>query len=140
MYFVCVRVYISYKEILDEAGRWDVINYVRALGSGQVSPGQRMGGDPFDPEQEQAQRNAMLLSAVEQDVISQSEADIFDQVHTTMDEYLVREGASGMDTGPRADALVQILARMVESNLVSQENADIFMDVHDRLIEAGLMQ
>ena len=61
-------------------------------------------------------------------------------MHASMDEYLVREGASGMDTGPRADALVQILTRMVEGSLVSQENADIFMDVHDRLIEAGLMQ
>lgn len=131
---------IPYKDILGEEDRWNVINYVRALGSGQVSPRQQIGGEPFDAEQERIQRQEMLMSAVELDVISKSDADIFDQVHTSMDEYLVQEGASGMDTGPRADALVQILTKMVEGNLVSQENADIFMNVHDRLIEAGLMQ
>jgi len=131
---------LPYRDILDEEGRWDVINYVRALGSGQVSPRQQMGGEPFDPEREQEQRKEMLKLAVEQKVISQVEADVFDQVHTAMDKYLVREGASGMDTGPRADALPQILAEMIKVTLVTQENADVFLNVHDRLIEAGLMQ
>jgi mono/diheme cytochrome c family protein len=131
---------ISYQDILVEEGRWDVINYIRALGGGQVSPRQRMGGEPFDAEQEQAQRKEMLMAAVEQEVISQIEADVFDQIHTAMDKYLVQAGASGMDTGPRADALPQILAEMIGNSLVTQENADIFMSVHDRLIEAGLMQ
>jgi len=35
---------IAWKSVLDEESRWDVISYVRALGSGQVMPGQRMGG------------------------------------------------------------------------------------------------
>jgi hypothetical protein len=82
----------------------------------------------------------MLKLAVDQKVVSQAEADIFDMVHTTMDEYLVGEVVSGMDTGPRADALPQILAVMTESALLTQEQAEVFMDVHDRLIEAGLMQ
>ena len=70
-----------------------MINYVRALGSGLVQPGQHMGGDPFDPALEQVQRNDMMALAVEQGVITQFEADIFDQVHTAMDEFLVGEGA-----------------------------------------------
>lgn len=131
---------LPFRDILDEEERWDVINYVRTLGRGQVLPGQRMGGEPFDSAQEQAQRKEMLKLAVDQNVVSQAEADIFDMVHTAMDEYLVTEGVSGMDTGPRADALPQILAAMTESVLLTQEQAEVFMDVHDRLIEAGLME
>ncbi|MFC1997200.1 c-type cytochrome [Chloroflexota bacterium] len=131
---------IPYRDILDEQGRWDVINYVRALGSGQVQPGQHMGGLPFDPSQEQAQRVEMLMHGVDEGIITQDEADIFDRVHSAMDKYLAAEGTSGMDTGQRSDALTQILAVMVAGDLVNQDQADTFMDVHDRLIEAGLMQ
>lgn len=38
---------IAWKDSLDENARWDVINYIRALGSGQVEPGQNMGGCRF---------------------------------------------------------------------------------------------
>jgi mono/diheme cytochrome c family protein len=131
---------LPFRDILDEEERWEVINYVRALGSGQVLPGQRIGGAPFDPEQELTQRKEMLILAVDQNLISQAEADIFDKIHTAMDEYLVGEGVSGMDTGPRADALPQILAAMTDSSLLTQEQAEVFIDVHDRLIEAGLME
>ena len=131
---------IPYRDILDEQGRWDVINYVRALGSGQVQPSQHMGGLPFDPSQEQAQRLEMLKQGVNEGVITQDEADHFVRVHTAMDNYLAAEGTSGMDTGQRADALPQILAVMVAGDLVTQDQADTFIDVHDRLIEAGLMQ
>lgn len=131
---------IPYRDILDEQGRWDVINYVRALGSGQVQPGQHMGGQPFDSTLEEANRVEMLTQAVDQGVITQAEADVFDRVHTAVDEYLVEEGVTGMDTGPRADALPQILTAMVAGKLVTQEQADTFLDVHDRLLEAGLMQ
>ena len=131
---------IPYRDILDEDARWDVINYVRALGRGQVQPGEHMGGVPFDPAQEEAQRAEMLSLAVEEGVISQAEADVFDAVHSKMDEYLASEGVSGMETGTRADALPQILDEMVADDLISQDQADTFMDVHDRLIEAGLMQ
>jgi mono/diheme cytochrome c family protein len=131
---------LPYRDILDEQARWDVINYVRALGRGQVRPGQHMGGNPFDPDQERAQRADMLGEAVDQAVITQVEADLFDQVHTAMDEYLSQESVSGMGTGPRADALPQILAAMAAADLISQDQADTFLEVHDRLLEAGLMQ
>ena len=131
---------IPYRDILDENERWDVINYVRALGRGEVEPGQHMGGVPFDPAQEEAQRAEMLAQAVESSVISDAEADMFDRVHSKMDEYLTSESASGMETGSRADALPQILQAMVGADLISQDQADTFLDVHDRLIDAGLMQ
>ena len=131
---------IPYRDILDEDARWDVINYVRALGRGQVRPGEHIGGQPFDQAAESVQRAEMLAQAVGQEVISQDEADVFDLVHTAMDKYLVTEGASGVDTGPRADALVQILGAMVSDDVISQSQADTFMAVHDKLIETGLMQ
>lgn len=131
---------VAYRDILGEQSRWDVINYVRALGRGQVQPGQYMGGNPFDTEEEQAQRAEMLREAVDQDVITEAEADLFDQVHSSMDAYLSQESVSGMGTGSRADALPQILEAMVAAELINRDQADTFMDVHDRLIEAGLMQ
>lgn len=131
---------IPYRDILDEQGHWDVINYVRALGSGQVQPGQHMGGMPFDQEQERTDRLEMLGEGVDEGFLTETESNIFDLVHTAMDKYLAAEGIGGMDTGPRADALTQILAEMVEVDLVTQDQAETFIDVHDRLVEAGLMQ
>ena len=131
---------LPYRDILDEQARWDVINYLRALGRGQVQPGQHMGGSPYDPELELAQRAEMLNDAVDQEVITQAEADLFDQVHNALDEYLSQESVSGMGMGSRADALPQILAAMVAKELVNQDQADTFLIIHDRLIEAGLMQ
>ncbi len=40
---------IAWKPVLSEEQRWDVINYMRALGTGQVQPGMGMGGAAFDP-------------------------------------------------------------------------------------------
>jgi mono/diheme cytochrome c family protein len=131
---------IPYRDILDEKARWDVINYVRALGRGRVQPGEHMGGQPFDPTAEDAQRAEMLAQAIEQEVITPAEADVFALVHSAMDEYLVVEGISGVDTGQRADALPQILIAMVAGEKVTQSQADTFIDIHDRLIDAGLMQ
>lgn len=131
---------LPYRDILDEQARWDVINYVRALGRGQVQPGEHMGGRPFDPAQEQARRAEMLSGAVEQEIITQAEADLFDRMHNIMDEYLSQGIHSGMGASSRADALPQILEAMVAAALISQDQSNSFLDVHDRLIEAGLMQ
>ena len=56
----------AWKEILDEQSRWDVINYARALGSGQVHP-----GGALDPTAEAARHAEMLAQAIEQGVISE---------------------------------------------------------------------
>ncbi len=117
---------IPYKDILDEDARWDVINFVRALGRGEAHPiGPKVGGIPFNPSQEQAQRAEMLSQAVADDVITQAEADVFDTVHSTMDVYLSSESASGLNTGSRGDALPQILQAMVAADLISKEQADV---------------
>lgn len=128
----------AWKGALDEADRWDVINYIQALGSGVVTPGQMMGGAVFDPELEAAQQAEMLATAVDQGVITQSEADTFALVHAALTEWMA-QNEDGM-SGNMATMQDAMLAELVQAGTISQEQADTFNDVHDRLLEAGLMQ
>lgn len=129
---------IAWKGILEEETRWDVINYVRALGSGRATPGSQMGGTAYDPAAELAQRAAMLATAVAQGVITQAEADTFTLVHAGIDEYAA--GAERERTGGMQNMRTTALAALVAAGQISQAQADQFNDVHDRLLAAGLMQ
>jgi mono/diheme cytochrome c family protein len=128
---------IAWKSVLDEESRWDVINYVRALGSGQVMPGRNMGGMAFDPEAEAAKHEEMAEQGVEQGVITQEEADTFLEVHTELDVLLVSdmERMGGME-----DMQATMLGELVESDRITKKQADTFAKVHDALIAAGLME
>lgn len=129
----------TWKASLDEQARWDVINYVRALGRGEVMPRQGMGGAAFDPQAEAAMQAEMLARGVEQGIISQDEADTFDQIHALMDDYRGTQMQQGF-TGSMADRRDIMLAELVNDGKITQSQADAFADIHDRLIEAGLMQ
>jgi mono/diheme cytochrome c family protein len=120
---------IPYRAILDEQARWDVINYVRALGRGQVGPGRMQG--PSEAEK----HDGMLATALEQDVITQAEADTFLLVHNAMDTYV-----ASSTTTPMTGTMPDRIAAMVDAGLVSADDAASFLDVHQRLIDAGLMQ
>ena len=128
----------AWKDSLDEQARWDLINYVRALGRGQVAPRQAAGGAPFDPAFEAAERAEMLAQGVEQGVITPAEADLFDGLHAAMDE----RAAAG--ESPRVGGMDQmrlvLLAELVEAGTITQQQADAFEDIHERLVEAGVMQ
>ncbi len=130
---------IAWKGVLDEQARWDVINYVQALGSGAVMPGQNMGGAAFDPAVQAANQAQMLADGVEQGVITEAEAAVFDSAHEKVDGQMTQmrgEGASGgMD-----EMMGDILDSLVASGELTQEQADTFLSVHDRLGESGLMQ
>ena len=128
-----------WKETLDEQARWDVINYVRALGSGQVTPGRGMGGAAFDSQAEAAHRAEMLAQALEQALITQAEADTFTAVHDAMDAYVAANPSAGAAGSP-GERQVVMLAALVDTGVVSQTEADTFNLVHDRLEESGLMQ
>lgn len=125
----------SWKDTLDEQSRWDVINYVQALGQGTVQPRSYMGGDAIDPEYERRHRTDMLASAMTSDVISQAEADTFSSVHEALDALMVETGLRMQ--GSNLPALLSIL---ISRGTVTQVQADEFTAIHDRLIEAGLMQ
>lgn len=128
---------IPYRDILDERARWDVINYVRALGSGQIMPGERMGGVVFDSEVEGEQQAEMLASAVEQGVITQSEANTFDIVHDLVSNLRdeINTPGRGMD-----EMMGELLNTLQAEDAITQDQAETFLGVHDRLIDSGLMQ
>jgi predicted TIM-barrel enzyme len=97
-----------------------------------------MGGATFDPEAKVEERAEMLAEAVEQGLITQEEADIFNEVHAAMDELMADGGVDV--TGGMAARQAAMLAELVSSEKISQTQADAFNDIHDRLIEAGVMQ
>lgn len=127
----------AWKSVLDEESRWDVINYVRALGSGQVMPGQNMGGMAFDPEAEAAKHKEMAKQGVEQEVITQEEADTFLAVHTELDVLIAgdMERMGGME-----DMQAAMLGELIDNDRITKKQADTFAKVHDALIAAGLME
>ena len=126
-------------KILDEQARWDMINYMRALGAGTVEPASSMGGEVYDPELQAAQQAELLAQAVEQGVITQSEADTFELVHAAVEEYRIGHPEivnSGSSNTEREDAILEAL---VDAQAITQAEADAFSDIHDRLGASGLM-
>ena len=129
-----------WKDILDEQSRWDVINYIRALGAGTVAPASGSGGEAYDPEAQAAHQAEMLAQAVQQGVVTQEEAYLFALVHNAVDAY---RAAHPEVTNQYPDATARenaILAALVEAGTITQAQADAFNDIHDRLGAAGLMQ
>lgn len=126
-----------WKESLDEEARWDVINYIQALGQGTVVPRGQMGGATFDPAVEAARHADMAAQGVTQGVIAQAEADTFVAVHAEMDKLMAT--SMEMSGGP-AEIQAGLLAKLVEDGTISSEQADTFDKVHEALLAAGLMQ
>lgn len=128
----------AWKDSLEEQARWDLVNYMRALGRGEVEPRQSVGGAVFDPADEEAARAEMLTRGVEQGVITQPEANLFDQVHAAMDAR-VAAGESprvgGMD-----QMRVALLSELVEQGIITEEQAADFEEIHQRLVDEGLME
>lgn len=144
---------IQFGGVLDEQARWDVINYVRALGSGQIA-GAGMGNMQSEAEQ----RASMLTQAVDQGVITQDEAAVFETVHSAIDALTMGGASQGMGQGMGMHGMgggmgqdmgggvvmngnvTEMLAYLVESGAITQTQADAFTDIHTRLENAGLMQ
>lgn len=122
---------------LEEETRWDLINYVRALGAGTVQPGMGMGGAQFNAEQQAQQQAEMLAKAVEQGVLTQEEADIFDTVHSALESYRTSHPDVAGETQDEREAAM--MKALVESGEITQAQADAFRGIHDRLGESGLM-
>lgn len=129
---------IAWGGILDKNARWDVINYVQALGSGAVMPAGHVGGEAFDPTVEAQKQADMLADAVEQNILTQAEADTFALVHDGIDEHMTEMGDHAM--GNADEMMTTILSLLVSDGKITQEQSDMFVDVHDRLDASGLMQ
>jgi len=128
----------KWKEVLDETARWDLINYVRALGSGTVQPRQGTGGAVFDSTVQATRQAEVMAAAVEQQVVTQAEADTFAEVQAAV-EALRAQSTAAM-TGSMDAMQEQLLATLVQAGTITQGQADVFSDVHTRLMEAGLME
>ena len=124
---------------LDEQSRWDMINYMRALGAGTEKPASNMGGETYNPEVQAAQQAELLAQAVEQGVITRSEADTFDFVHSAVEEYRIAHPKivnSGDDATERETT---IHSSLIDEQIITQAEADSFTDIHNRLGTSGLM-
>jgi len=127
-------------KILDEQSRWDLVNYMRALGTGAVHPASGAGGSIFDPTAQAAQQAELLAQAVAQGVISEDEADIFRTVHDAVEAYRTKH-PEVVNSGRNAtEREARILVALVKAQDITQEEADEFKDIHDRLGVSGLMQ
>jgi mono/diheme cytochrome c family protein len=127
-----------WQDVMDEDQRWDVVNYVRALGSGQVMPGPQAGGATFDPQAEAAQHAQMAAQGVEQGLFTQVEADTFLAVHAKLDALM----AQGFERQGGGMAAMQqlMLEQLLNEGRISQAEMETFNRVHDQLLEAGLME
>lgn len=125
----------AWETAFDETARWDVINYIRALSSGEVMPGGM--GMRFDPAAEAEQRADMLKTAVSDGVLNQTEADTFDRIHGLMDDLMAGEMPMSGSMGQNQEAM---LAALMAAGKISQADADAFNEIHDRLLTSGLMQ
>lgn len=140
-----------WKDALDEQSRWDLINYMRGLGSGAAmgpgmgrGMGQGMGRGPGMGQgmDQAAHRTEMLAAAVAAEIITQEEADFFERVHQVLDERYGAEQANMEGMGQRGMMTMQraLTDQAVRDGAITQEEADRFTELHDRVIEAGVMQ
>jgi mono/diheme cytochrome c family protein len=129
----------SWKAVLDEDTRWDVINYVRSLGRGDAAGSVQGGGPGASAEAEAQMRAEVLASAVEQGVLTQEQADLFDTVHGLIDDARAAEPDRQI-VGTMRDLQDQILQELVADGTVTEEDAQTFNTVLDTLQSSDLMQ
>lgn len=128
-----------WQDVLEDTDRWDVINYIRALGSGQVMPGSGpRSGETFDPAVEAERHAQMAAKGVTQAVLSQEEADMFVSVHAELDRLMAEEMPTM--TGGMESMQQDMLAQLVAEGTITQRESAIFTEAHDKLLAAGLMQ
>ncbi|MEW6286141.1 MAG: cytochrome c [Chloroflexota bacterium] len=129
----------AWKDILDEQARWDLVNYMRALGLGTVAPAHGSGGEAYDPAAQAAQQAEMLAQAVKQGIITQEEADTFAFVHNAAEQYRMDHPEIMNSGGSASEREAAILSALVKAGTITQAQADAFTDIHNRLGASGLM-
>jgi mono/diheme cytochrome c family protein len=126
-------------KVLNEQARWDMVNYMRALGSGAVNPAVGMGGEAYDPAVQAAHQAEILAQAVKQGVVTQEEADLFKLVHDAVEKYRTEHPEILNEGSNATEREAGILTALVNENMTTQVQADAFTDIHDRLGASGLM-
>ena len=133
----------AWKAVLSEEERWDVINYVRSLGSGMHAGmgggGQVMAGPGMNAGMEAMMRAEMLAAALESSAITAEEAELFDAVHDQIDQLRAADPTRQF-AGTMRDLQDQLLEELVTDGTVSEDDAASFYRIHDILEQSGLMQ
>ncbi|UCG23761.1 MAG: cytochrome c [Chloroflexota bacterium] len=121
----------AWKASLEESERWDLVNHLRFLSGGRPGPG------PFDAQAEAEKRAGMLAKALNDGLITEEEAALFDAVHADMDALLAGQpmGPGGMMGAGQSD----VLAELVAKGSFTEEQIQAFNVIHDRLLAAELM-
>lgn len=129
----------AWKDSLDETARWDLINYMRALGSGEVEPRSAMGGERFNPAVQATHQADILAQAVELKVITQAEADVFGKVHAAIEEVRTSRPEFRNSSASPTEQQAAILDALVKDQRITQAEASTFPQIHDRLGASRLM-
>ena len=117
----------AWKDVLTEEEIWSVIAYIRVLGRGEAVQIHNM------------QHEQMLAQAVEQNLISQVEADTFSLVHDAMDAYHEKSN-NELHFQSMDENQAFILDELVKAEDITQSQADDFARIHKLLLDADLMQ
>ncbi len=124
----------AWNESLSEQARWDLINYVRSLGSdttqgmGGMGRGQGMGGQMM---QRQGQ---MLAAAVAAGLITQEDADFFQQIQ----QALLEKYANGRPGQGRLVEQAVASGQAVADGVLSQADADRYTAIHDKMMQVEM--
>jgi mono/diheme cytochrome c family protein len=120
----------AWNEALSQQARWDLINYMRSLGSDAgMGHGQGMGGQMM---QRQGQ---MLAAAVAANLITQDDADFFQQTQQALlDKY-----ATGRPGQGRLVEQAVASGQAVADGVISQADADRYTEIHDKLMQVEHM-
>ena len=122
---------------IDEQTRWDLINYMRTLDSGQTAGAGQGGG--MDPAAEAARQAEMIAAALAQGVITQAEADTFSAIHAQLDAAMRADATLG-GTGTMFNRQQVALTTLVAQGTITQADADLFTAVRDQLLSSQAMQ
>jgi hypothetical protein len=102
-------------------------------------PATRAGGAPFDPTTQAAHQAELLAQAVNQDIITQAQADTFHKVHIAVEKYRAEHSEVLNSSLNATEREAAILTALVKEQIITQEQAEAFTEIHDRLGSSGLM-
>ena len=111
----------TWEGTLDEQTRWDLINYMRSLGSGAIGRGSGSSD----------QATAMVAAGVAAGVVTQAEADTFLSVHTLVEAQVM---AQTEPSGSGIERQTAALSALVDAKTITQADADTFIRVRDQLL------
>ncbi len=117
---------IAWGNILSENERWDVLNYVRALGSGQVMPDLA------------ATQDKMLETAVAKNLITADQVVVYTETKTVIDAAIAERKEGGCSKS--GDAIMEeLFVELVNTGELTETAVDDFIIVQGVLADAALM-